>query len=261
MPEEVNRVLTDQISDLLFTPSNDANENLCREGIPRERVHFVGNVMIDTLVKLRPKTLRFWEDGTGKHFENSPFILVTLHRPVNVDDEEVLTRILQTLREISCQIRVLWPVHPRTRRKIQDMEFQSEGLELLEPLGYLEFLALQNHAIAVVTDSGGVQEETTFLDVPCLTLRDSTERPITITLGTNRLVGTSSNALLSAVRETLAEGRRKNGTRPPLWDGRAGERIADVVMKWSRSRNSTSQSTRAQVPPAPLRSVARANTK
>jgi UDP-N-acetylglucosamine 2-epimerase (non-hydrolysing) len=261
MPEEVNRVLTDQISDLLFTPSNDANENLCREGIPRERVHFVGNVMIDTLVKLRPKALRFWKDGTGKHFENSAFILVTLHRPVNVDDEEVLARILQTLREISCQIRVLWPVHPRTRRKIQDMEFQSEGLELLEPLGYLEFLALQNHAIAVVTDSGGVQEETTFLDVPCLTLRDSTERPITITLGTNRLVGTSSNALLSAVRETLAEGRRKNGTRPPLWDGRAGERIADVVMKWSRSRNSTSQSTRAQVPPAPLRSVARANTK
>jgi UDP-N-acetylglucosamine 2-epimerase (non-hydrolysing) len=134
-------------------------------------------------------------------------------------------------------------------------------LELLEPLGYLEFLALQNHAVAVITDSGGVQEETTFLCVPCLTLRDSTERPITITLGTNRLVGTSSNALLSAVGETLAEGRRKNGRRPPLWDGRAGERIADVVMKWSRSCNPTSQSTRAQVQPAPLRSVARANTK
>jgi UDP-N-acetylglucosamine 2-epimerase (non-hydrolysing) len=261
MPEEVNRVLTDQISDLLFTPSSDGNENLRREGIPHERIHFVGNVMIDTLVKLRPKAARLWEDGTGKHFGNSPFVLVTLHRPVNVDDAEVLARILQGLREIASQIRVLWPVHPRTRRKIQDLELHTANLELLEPLGYLEFLALQSHALAVVTDSGGVQEETTFLGIPCLTLRDNTERPITITLGTNRLVGTSSEALLAGMRETLAEGR-KNGTKPPpMWDGRAGERISALVMKWSWNSISHFQSAGAHVQSAPLRSVARANTK
>jgi UDP-N-acetylglucosamine 2-epimerase (non-hydrolysing) len=260
MPEEVNRVLTDQVSDLLFTPSSDGNENLSREGISYERVHLVGNVMIDTLVKLLPKATRLWENGALHRFGISPFILVTLHRASNVDDPEVLARILRALREIAGQVRVIWPMHPRARRKIQDLGLQTAGLELLEPLGYLEFLALQSHAMAVVTDSGGVQEETTFLQVPCLTLRENTERPITLTLGTNRVIGTSPGALLAGMREVLADGRKK-ATRPPLWDGRAGERIAEVVMKWSRSHNSSAQSARAQAEPAPLHSVARASTK
>lgn len=260
MPEEVNRVITDQISDMLFTPSSDGNENLIREGIAREKIHLVGNVMIDTLVKLQPKAIRLWEHGAVERFGVSPFALVTLHRPANVDEPDVLERILRTLREIACQVRVLWPVHPRTRQKIEDLELQTAGLELLEPLGYLEFLALQSHAIAVITDSGGVQEETTFLQVPCLTLRENTERPITITLGTNRVIGTSSSALLTSMREALADGRKK-GTRPPFWDGRAGERIASVVMTWSRSYNSSSQSAWAKAGSAPLRSVARASTK
>jgi UDP-N-acetylglucosamine 2-epimerase (non-hydrolysing) len=258
MPEEVNRVLTDQVSDLLFTPSSDGNENLSREGIPHERVHFVGNVMIDTLVKLQPKAIGLWENGTGERFGISPFALVTLHRPSNVDDPEVLARILRTLREIASQVRILWPMHPRTRQRIQDLDLQTDGLELFEPLGYTEFLALESHAIAVITDSGGVQEETTFLHVPCLTLRENTERPITITLGTNRVIGTSPSALLAGMRDVLANGR-KNGTRPPLWDGRAGERIAEAVMKWSRSYNSNSQSANNQKQVS-LHSVARAST-
>ena len=260
MPEEVNRVLTDQVSDLLFTPSSEGNENLSREGIPYERVHLVGNVMIDTLVKLQPKAIQLWENGAVEHFGISPFALVTLHRPSNVDDPEVLARILQALREIASQVRVLWPVHPRTKRKIQDLGLQTVGLELLDPLGYLEFLALQSQAVAVITDSGGVQEETTFLQVPCLTLRGNTERPITITLGTNRVIGTSPSALLAGMREVLADGRKK-GTRPPLWDGRAGERIAEVVMKWSRGDNSNAQSARAQARPSSFHSVARASSK
>ena len=260
MPEEVNRVLTDQVSDLLFTPSSEGNKNLSREGIPYERVHLVGNVMIDTLVKLQPKAIQLWENGAVEHFGISPFALVTLHRPSNVDDPEVLARILQALREIASQVRILWPMHPRTKRKIQDLGLQTVGLELLDPLGYLEFLALQSQAVAVITDSGGVQEETTFLQVPCLTLRGNTERPITITLGTNRVIGTSPSALLAGMREVLADGRKK-GTRPPLWDGRAGERIAEVVMKWSRGDNSNAQSARAQARPSSFHSVARASTK
>jgi UDP-N-acetylglucosamine 2-epimerase (non-hydrolysing) len=259
MPEEVNRVLTDQVSDLLFTPSSEGNENLCREGIAQERIHLVGNVMIDTLVKLQPKAIRLWENGAVERFGISPFALVTLHRPSNVDDPDVLARIVQALREIASQVRLLWPVHPRTKRKIQELGLQTAGLELLDPLGYLEFLALQSQAVAVITDSGGVQEETTFLHVPCLTLRENTERPITITLGTNRVIGTSPSALLAGMREVLADGRKK-GTKPPLWDGRASERIAEVVMKWSRGDNSNAQSARAQAWPSSLHSVARAST-
>jgi UDP-N-acetylglucosamine 2-epimerase (non-hydrolysing) len=260
MPEEVNRLLTDQVSDLLFTPSSEGNENLSREGIPYERVHLVGNVMIDTLVKLQPKAIRLWENGAVERVGISPFALVTLHRPSNVDDPEVLARILRALQEIASQVRVLWPAHPRTRRKIQELGLQTAGLELLDPLGYLEFLALQSHAIAVITDSGGVQEETTFLQVPCLTLRENTERPITITLGTNRVIGTSSSALLAGMREVLANGRKKV-TRPPLWDGRAGERIAEVAMKWLRGHNSNAQSAHTQARPAPLHSVVGASRK
>jgi UDP-N-acetylglucosamine 2-epimerase (non-hydrolysing) len=260
MPEEVNRVLTDQISDLLFTPSSDGNQNLCREGISNERVHLVGNVMIDTVVKLLPKATQSWENGGVHRFGDLPFVLVTLHRASNVDDPDVLVRLLMTLQDVARQIRVLMPVHPRTRRKIEDLNLQTTGLELLEPLGYLEFLALQSRATAVITDSGGVQEETTFLGVPCLTVRESTERPITITVGTNRLIGTSSRDLLDAMQQTLAEGGKK-GTMPPLWDGQAGERIADVVMKWAATGEPRSRSMSTVTLPSPLRSIARANTK
>jgi UDP-N-acetylglucosamine 2-epimerase (non-hydrolysing) len=240
MPEEVNRILTDQLSELLFTPSGDGDRNLEREGVPAERVHLVGNVMIDTLVKLLPKAAERWESGALQHFGNSPYVLVTLHRPSNVDDAGVLAQLLQALGEVSSHIRVVFPVHPRTKKRIENLGLKISGVELLEPAGYLEFLALQSHASAVITDSGGVQEETTFLGVPCITVRQNTERPVTVTEGTNRLVGNSTASLLEAMEETLS-GRGKKGSRPGLWDGRAAERIADVVMEWAAAGVSESR--------------------
>ncbi|MGA8220674.1 MAG: UDP-N-acetylglucosamine 2-epimerase (non-hydrolyzing) [Candidatus Acidiferrales bacterium] len=237
MPEEVNRILTDQLSDLLFTPSGDGDQNLEHEGVPAERVHLVGNVMIDTLVKLLPKALECWENGALERLGRSPYVLVTLHRPSNVDDAGVLGQLLHTLGEIAKSIRVLFPLHPRTRKHIESLGLETGGLELLEPAGYLEFLALQYRASAVVTDSGGVQEETTFLGVPCLTVRENTERPVTVREGTNRLVGNDTASLLEAMEEVLS-GRGKKGTRPGLWDGRAAERIASVVMEWAAAGGS-----------------------
>src|SRR5271155_619590 len=189
MPEEVNRVVTDQLSNLLFTPSSDGDQNLRREGIPAGRIRRVGNVMIDTLMSLLPKAMALWQTEGFKRFEESPYVLVTLHRPSNVDDPGVLEGHMQALGEIAQRIRVVFPVHPRTRERIENLSAATEGIELLEPAGYLEFLALESRAAAVITDSGGVQEETTFLGVPCLTVRENTERPITVTEGTNRLVG------------------------------------------------------------------------
>ena len=177
MPEEINRILTDQMSDLLFTPSQDGNENLAREGIPRGKIHLVGNTMIDTLVRALPQAKALWSDGLAARYGESPYLLVTLHRPSNVDDPDSFARILRALEFIGRQIRVLFPVHPRTRQHIRDLSQELRSVELLEPLGYLEFLALQTRAVAVVTDSGGIQEETTFLGVPCLTVRSNTERP------------------------------------------------------------------------------------
>jgi UDP-N-acetylglucosamine 2-epimerase (non-hydrolysing) len=241
MPEEINRILTDQLSDLLFTPSGDGDLNLERQGIPAERVHLVGNVMIDTLVKLLPRAMEQWHYGALKRFAESPYVLVTLHRPSNVDDATVLAHHLQALREIAGRIRVLFPVHPRTRQRIESLGVEVRGLELLAPMGYLEFLALQCRAAAVITDSGGVQEETTFLGISCLTVRDNTERPVTVTEGTNRLVGENTASLLEGVEEALA-GRGKKGTRPGLWDGRAAGRIVDVVMEWAAAGASESRS-------------------
>jgi UDP-N-acetylglucosamine 2-epimerase (non-hydrolysing) len=240
MPEEVNRIITDQLSELLFTPSGDGDLNLEREGIPAERVHLVGNVMIDTLVKLLPKAIERWERGATKQLGATPYVLVTLHRPSNVDDAEALKHLLQALGEISKNIRVVFPVHPRTKQRIESLGVEIKGLELLEPAGYLEFLALQYHASAVVTDSGGVQEETTFLGVPCLTVRENTERPVTVSEGTNRLVGNDTASLLGAMEEVLS-GRGKKGTRPGLWDGRAAERIAEVVLEWAEAGPSDSR--------------------
>lgn len=228
MPEEINRLLTDQISGLLFTPSKDADENLVREGISESKIHFVGNVMIDTLVRLLPKAKKHNLEGLS-----DKYALVTLHRPSNVDDPVVLNNILKMLSKISDSIQVLFPIHPRTRQRITDFRLglsASNKLKLMEPIGYLDFLALQREATVVITDSGGIQEETTYLGVPCLTIRENTERPITITMGTNTLVGNDMELLKKEVRRIIT-GNGKQGQIPPLWDGQASLRIVNILKK------------------------------
>ncbi len=227
MPEEINRLLTDQLSDLLFTPSEDADANLRNEGIPAEKIFRVGNVMIDSLVKLLPAAQSQSHNGL-RHPPPQRYALVTLHRPANVDDAAILKRILQSLLEVSEDLAVVFPAHPRTRKRIADFGLQAGRLQILDPLPYLEFLALQSRATVVITDSGGIQEETTYLRVPCLTLRENTERPVTVSLGTNVLVGRDPGKLRSELSRVLA-GQSKKGTVPPLWDGHAGERIAAVI--------------------------------
>jgi UDP-N-acetylglucosamine 2-epimerase (non-hydrolysing) len=226
MPEEINRLLTDQVADLLFTPSVDGNENLLREGVPEEKIHLVGNVMIDTLVRLLPKA-----DNSILH--DSDYALVTLHRPSNVDEPHMLRNIISTLDEISQKLRVIFPIHPRTRSRLKELKLTTtnQSLKLIDPVGYLQFLALQKHASVLITDSGGIQEETTYLGVPCLTVRENTERPVTITTGTNMLVGTDMEKLKAEVGRILS-GEVKRGTVPPLWDGKASERITDVIKEW-----------------------------
>jgi len=225
MPEEINRLVTDQLADLLFTPSADGDENLEREGIPSGKVHLVGNVMIDSLVRLLPAAMEKKLNGLPDRY-----ILVTLHRPANVDDDHTLKGILECFLELNSQLKVVFPVHPRTRQRIADFGFDASQLDLREPLPYIEFLALQRRATAVVTDSGGIQEETTYLKVPCLTLRNNTERPVTVTMGTNTLVGQDGARLRTELAKVL-EGKQKPGSVPPLWDGRAGERIAEILSK------------------------------
>jgi UDP-N-acetylglucosamine 2-epimerase (non-hydrolysing) len=233
MPEEVNRLVTDQLADLLFTPSADGDENLAREGIAPEKVHRVGNVMIDTLVHLLPKAEAGWpalQRRLKLESVTRGFLLVTLHRPSNVDQQDSLTALVEVLDRIGREIRVLFAAHPRTRQRMTTFGLKPdpEQVQLIDPLGYLDFLTLQKHATVVVTDSGGIQEETTFLQVPCLTVRENTERPITVTLGTNRLVGRDPNRLYREVKRILL-GETRQGEAPPLWDGRAGERIATIL--------------------------------
>jgi UDP-N-acetylglucosamine 2-epimerase (non-hydrolysing) len=238
MPEEINRLLTDQLSDLLFTPSQDGNINLEREGIDPRKVHLVGNVMIDTLIRMLPAAER-------EPLPDLPerFALVTLHRPANVDDPGWLEEILSTLQEVSADLPVVFPVHPRTRKQIASLRnggSGSHGLTLLDPLPYLTFLALQKKASVVITDSGGIQEETTYLGTPCLTLRENTERPITVEAGTNTLVGRDPKRLLAELK-TILQGRRTEGAIPPLWDGHAAERIAGIVVDWRPSETPESR--------------------
>ncbi|HZX95144.1 MAG TPA: UDP-N-acetylglucosamine 2-epimerase (non-hydrolyzing) [Myxococcales bacterium] len=229
MPEEVNRVLTDRLSALLFTPSRDGDENLRAEGIEMSRVHFVGNVMIDSLAAALPRAR---ESRIHQRLEIQPkgYALATLHRPSNVDDPEALARLLSALQEVSARVPVVFPIHPRTRSRLP-AGFEARGLKLVEPLGYLDFLALVAEARLVMTDSGGIQEETTALGVPCLTLRENTERPVTVEVGTNQLVGTDPRKAVAAAREVL-EGRGKQGRIPELWDGRAAARIADTLISF-----------------------------
>jgi UDP-N-acetylglucosamine 2-epimerase (non-hydrolysing) len=224
MPEEINRIVTDRLADLLLTPSEDADVNLLSEGTAPEKIHRVGNIMIDTLMRLLPLAKACPKNGLPSHYA-----LVTLHRPSNVDDPEVLERILKSLCQISSDLHVVFPVHPRTRQRIDASGLTLSRLHLLDPLPYIEFLSLQLRATVVITDSGGIQEETTYLGIPCLTVRNNTERPITVGLGTNVLVGQDRALLADEVRKVL-EGRAKHGSIPPLWDGRTAERIA-VVLK------------------------------
>lgn len=228
MPEELNRIVTDQLSDLLLTPSEDADANLAREGIPASRIRRVGNVMIDTLVRLLPAALA--SDALRRlGVAEAPFALVTLHRPANVDDDDKLRAILDSLARIAATLTVLFPVHPRTRARLAARPEDIPGLRLIAPLGYLDFLAAQRAATVVVTDSGGVQEETTFLGVPCLTLRPNTERPITVEVGTNTILDFDLDRLEQEVARA-ARGEGKRGAIPPLWDGHTAERIADSLL-------------------------------
>lgn len=230
MPEELNRLLVDRLADLLFTPSADADENLLAEGVAPQAIHLVGNVMIDSLVRLLPTAEAVWP-GIERTLElaGRPFALVTLHRPANVDHPAVLRPLMAALCDMARDLTLIFPAHPRTRARLETLgPLPMPGPRIIAPLGYLEILALQKHAAYVITDSGGIQEETTFLGVPCLTVRPNTERPVTITLGTNQLVGQDPDALRMAVADILG-GRGKDGGVPPLWDGRTGERIADIL--------------------------------
>jgi UDP-N-acetylglucosamine 2-epimerase (non-hydrolysing) len=222
MPEEINRLVTDALSDLLFTTSRDADENLKREGADPAKIHFVGNVMIDTLLKQRQKAAALDVDKPNQ------YALVTLHRPSNVDDPRVLGPILEALQQISRTMPVLFPIHPRTRKHVTDFGLSLDGIRTMEPLGYLEFLNLESTASVVLTDSGGLQEETTILRVPCLTLRRNTERPVTIEHGTNIMVGPDKGRILEAFRR-IVNGDWKPSGPPELWDGRAAQRIVQVI--------------------------------
>jgi UDP-N-acetylglucosamine 2-epimerase (non-hydrolysing) len=226
MPEEINRVLTDQISDLLFTPSEDGNRHLRMEGVAANKVHLVGNVMIDTLVELLPNAAQYIPADLP-----SRFVLVTLHRPTNVDDADWLKGMFSALQSMSSEIAILFPAHPRTRQRLCEAGLNgwTRNLKLLEPLPYMSFLALQQRASVVITDSGGIQEETTYLGTPCLTVRENTERPVTVEIGTNLVVGRKPQRLKQEVENILA-GRIKNSRIPPLWDGNAAKRIADIFM-------------------------------
>jgi UDP-N-acetylglucosamine 2-epimerase (non-hydrolysing) len=228
MPEEINRIVTDRLSDLLFTPSTDGNENLIHEGVDHARIHFVGNVMIDTLVRMLPMAREQVPAGLPERYA-----LVTLHRPANVDDLGWLSSMLHTLADIGEGMAVLFPVHPRTRQRLAEARLDRvdvDRVRFMEPLPYLDFLALQTRATVVITDSGGIQEETTFLGVPCLTVRENTERPVTISAGTNVLVGRDPERIRAGVADVLAGNWRK-GSVPELWDGRAAERIAAIIEK------------------------------
>ena len=225
MPEEINRVVTDSITNWFFTTSESANDNLRRAGVPDDRIFFVGNTMIDTLLKQLPRLRQpaCWESlalETGKYF------VVTLHRPANVDGEQQLLRLLRAIAEGTCGLPVVFPVHPRTAKSLRDLDNKTPQLNYVDPLSYLEFNYLVKHARGVITDSGGITEETTVLGIPCLTLRDNTERPETITIGTNELIGTDPSKLPKALARLMA-GQWKKGAIPPKWDGKAAARIVE----------------------------------
>ena len=233
MPEEINRKVTDAISDILFTPSKDGDENLIQEGVERNKIHFVGNIMIDSLISILKRVDPSYEDKVFQKFglQRNHFVLVTLHRPSNVDDKNNLWKIMNYLNSLSLRITVIFPVHPRTRKNINgfDTEFPSNGaFKIVEPLRYKEFITLEKYSKFVLTDSGGIQEETTYLNVPCLTLRTTTERPITITQGTNELVSMGN---IDDRMDLILSGNWKKGGTPELWDGKTAQRIGNILKR------------------------------
>ena len=245
MPEEINRIVTDRLSELLFTTEPDGEANLRAEGIDPDSIRFVGNVMIDTLhankARAVPAADTLSTHPRGRHFMGlgRGFGVLTMHRPSNVDDPATLRRLLGTIAEISEQLPIVFPVHPRTRARIESGQLapllERDGIAVMEPLGYHELLGLMQEARVVLTDSGGIQEETTALGVPCITLRENTERPITVSAGTNTIVGADVEKIRRCFGELMASGG-KAGRVPDLWDGRAAERIADAVEEWLAGR-------------------------
>ena len=245
MPEEINRILTDQIADILYTTEREAADNLMREGVGADRVAFVGNVMIDSLLHNRGRAVAPAQTLARAKADPATFLgaegygIVTLHRPSNVDSPDALGEALTVLREVSARVPLLWPMHPRARANIERFGYSSlladARIALLEPQGYLEMLGLMSNARLVLTDSGGIQEETTALAVPCLTMRENTERPITVAQGTNTLVGRDRARIVACVDEILASGG-KRGRVPELWDGQAATRIAAHLQAWLASR-------------------------
>src|SRR5262245_15122697 len=231
MPEEINRLVTDAVADLLLTPSSDGDDNLLREGVPREKIHLVGNIMIDTLMRHLPNaTLDRVADRIA--VQNHRYAVMTLHRPSNVDDPATLRGILEAIDVIAADMPIVFPVHPRTRERLRTFGMNAllDRLTMTEPLGYIDFLSLTSHARIVLTDSGGLQEESTALGIPCLTLRENTERPITVTHGTNRLVGIRPDAILDGYRAAMTSTGR--ASRPPLWDGNTAQRAAAVLTRF-----------------------------
>jgi UDP-N-acetylglucosamine 2-epimerase (non-hydrolysing) len=231
MPEEINRVVTDHLSNLLFTTEDSANQNLVREGIAEHRIHFVGNCMVDTLLKHVDTAIHHSPWQTFQ-LETYNYALLTLHRPANVDEVNTLNTVVDILNETAERLPVIFPIHPRTQERLKQGSFLlNSRIIMCEPLPYLTFLGLMARAKCVITDSGGIQEETTALNIPCLTMRSNTERPITITQGTNKLVGLDRNKIQQNLSMILANDWPL-GIRPPLWDGKAGQRIVDVVQDW-----------------------------
>jgi UDP-N-acetylglucosamine 2-epimerase (non-hydrolysing) len=236
MPEEINRLLTDQIADLLLTPSRDADENLLAEGIPPERICFVGNIMIDSLLgnldRAQQSTAR-----ADLGLQNNDYALLTLHRPSNVDEQPAFAGIIEALEQIAQRLPIVFPAHPRTRKMIDELGLttrfeRNRDLRLISPLGYLDFLQLLNGARLVLTDSGGIQEETTVLGIPCVTLRENTERPITVEMGTNVVAGTRPARIVAAANHALDNPPDKSALRiPSLWDGHTADRILDVLLE------------------------------
>lgn len=239
MPEEINRIVTDSLSDILFTTEQSGRRNLLREGVPDEKIHFVGNTMIDSQRDCLARARQLAAELRSEHrVADRDYAVLTLHRPSNVDDEKVLASILGAVAEVAAELPVLFPVHPRTRARIEAapelrlLLDDAPSLRLLAPVGYLDFLAFLDGARIVLTDSGGIQEETTALGVACLTLRENTERPVTLDQGTNRLVGISPDAIVRAALEELSnESSRDLSRQPDLWDGRAAQRIVGVLRK------------------------------
>lgn len=228
MPEEINRMVTDSITNYFFTTSVIANENLKNAGVGKERIFFVGNTMIDTLIRHRShfKKPSYWDEFGLKKRE---YIIMTLHRPANVDEEGNLNELLKEIIKNTRDLPIIFPVHPRTAKKLQNSGISDPRLLMIEPLGYLEFNFLVENSLAVITDSGGITEETTVMGIPCITLRNNTERPETISLGTNELIGTDPKALKPAL-EKLFSGKWKKGSIPELWDGKTSQRIVEILI-------------------------------